>query len=728
MIEVDLGPGQQKVQDAFEQFAKYGIKNAAQDEAIAAAQTVADKTKAEVDAVIQMVEDTLQGVLLDGADALYESLGLNEEVLNFAKNIVQMAMHATDLAGSAVLKGMALANSFDAHSIPMSAAAAALAVTKSIVDTWINGMVEKYGVYAEMVIQFIVDPGEALEMLKGLIDIALKQIEELIDEQCIKYLGMSLTEIKFYCIQGLNMYKQYKAARKARKEQEQKDDEAQAQGSDEGINKSGSSVSADFEVSVDPNILKASLYAWMESLSDGLYNGFLLLQVIDMVKSIKEVIKAMTDISLESLTENMDTMEDLINLLDELGLGDDSMAIDLSMIPALNLNDVYASFNRLKEQMTDVGTYTSLVGAAANSVTVTGSVNQNKTYDISTDKESMTITIAYYQDPTKSSISKKVYKTITNAKDSQDKPLFSASDAKNIMDTVNKLWESGEKEGSLKAGKYTIKIVINITKDEVNKQKDQEATKKQDDDMYQQPDGNIELEVIQERQKKNPDEKTRRNTIQLLHTIFSILKPLLPQLKTLMTLIRNYKTNKAYVRSHQDENLFAVFKDALAKLGFNKEEKMDGSDSPNGQPNTLYTIRTNGLYQHLMHEYPDMDFDGITTRGIIEQVVKEEMNRWLRENDPDSLQIDTKANVKLFIDFDSIEYEQKCIQEKRRLLGNLWNDELMAQAVAECKKINGTFDGIDKIEMVGNSLVYSNSRLPRLPSQILMAQMHQFEP
>jgi hypothetical protein len=59
MIKVDLGPGQQKVQDAFEQFAKYGIKNAAQDEAIAAAQAVADKTKAEVDAVIQMVEDTL---------------------------------------------------------------------------------------------------------------------------------------------------------------------------------------------------------------------------------------------------------------------------------------------------------------------------------------------------------------------------------------------------------------------------------------------------------------------------------------------------------------------------------------------------------------------------------------------------------------------------------------------------------------------------------------------
>ncbi len=52
MIQVDLGPGQQKVQDAFEQFAKYGIKNAAQDEAIAAAQAVADKTKAEVDAVI----------------------------------------------------------------------------------------------------------------------------------------------------------------------------------------------------------------------------------------------------------------------------------------------------------------------------------------------------------------------------------------------------------------------------------------------------------------------------------------------------------------------------------------------------------------------------------------------------------------------------------------------------------------------------------------------------
>lgn len=495
-------------------------------------------------------------------------------------------------------------------------------------------------------------------------------------------------------------------------------------------------MSADFEVSVDPNILKASLYAWMESLSDGIYNGFLLLQVIDMVKSIKEVIKSMTDISLESLTDNMNSMEDLINILDELGLGDDSMAIDLSMLPAMNLNDVYASFNRLKEQMNDVGTYTSLAGAAANSVTVTGSVSQNKTFDISTDKESMTITIAYYQDPTKSSISKKVYKTITNAKDSQDKPLFSASDCKNIMDTVNALWESGQKEGSLKAGKYTIKIVINVTKDEVNKQKDEEATKKQNaevDDVYnnnqrQQEERDIELEVIQEQQKKKPDVKTRRNTIQLLHTIFSILKPLLPQLKTLMILIRNYKTNKAYVRSHQDENLFAVFKDALKKLGFDKEEKMDGSNSPNGLPNTLYTIRTAGLYQHLMQEYPDMEFDGITTRGIIDQVVKEEMNRWLREHDPDSLQIDSNSNVKFFVDFDSINYEKKCIEEKERLLGNLWNEELMSQAVAECKKINGTFDGIDKIEMVGDSLVYSNSELPRLPSQILMAQMHGFEP
>lgn len=68
-----------------------------------------------------------------------------------------------------------------------------------------------------------------------------------------------------------------------------------------------------------------------------------------MVKSIKEVIKSMTDISLESLTDNMNSMEDLINMLDELGLGDDSMAIDLSLLPAMNLNDVYASFNRLKE-------------------------------------------------------------------------------------------------------------------------------------------------------------------------------------------------------------------------------------------------------------------------------------------------------------------------------------------------------------------------------------------
>lgn len=166
---------------------------------------------------------------------------------------------------------------------------------------------------------------------------------------------------------------------------------------------------------MNPELLKAKMKAWMNSLNDGIYNGFLVFQVLDTVKQLKEVIATVTDVSLESLAYNMETLEDVIAMLDEMGLGDDSTAIDLSMIPALNLNAIYASFNSLKDQAKD-----ALVDAAkvaATSVDVNGSVSTSKTYEITTDKESMTITVAYYVDPTKKSVSKKVYNAFSKAQD-----------------------------------------------------------------------------------------------------------------------------------------------------------------------------------------------------------------------------------------------------------------------------------------------------------------------
>ena len=128
-----------------------------------------------------------------------------------------MATNATNLAGAAVLKGMLALNSFDTQAIPMSAVAAALQIMKSIADIFFQKFIEMYGIYIDMVIQFILDPGSVIELLKAQLEDILNQIENLINEQCILYLGMSLAQIKYYCRKGIGLYKQMKAAKKAKK-------------------------------------------------------------------------------------------------------------------------------------------------------------------------------------------------------------------------------------------------------------------------------------------------------------------------------------------------------------------------------------------------------------------------------------------------------------------------------------------------------------------------------
>lgn len=110
----------------------------------------------------------------------------------------------------------------------------------------------------------------------------------------------------------------------------------------------------------------------MEQLGDGLYNGFIVLQVMDMVKQIKTVIRQSTDISLESLASDINDLEDFIDLLDEIGLGDDSTAVDLSMIPALGINSVMASLESLKE-LSAMGVAADVMRIGASNVAVSGS-------------------------------------------------------------------------------------------------------------------------------------------------------------------------------------------------------------------------------------------------------------------------------------------------------------------------------------------------------------------
>ena len=106
LIQIDLPADLQKAKTKAEQFAGYGLSSAAGDAALQAIQDTSEKTKAVIDGIIASVEDDIQNIAINGAQELYDSLGLNEQNIEFAKNIVSMAMNASELAGSSVLKGM----------------------------------------------------------------------------------------------------------------------------------------------------------------------------------------------------------------------------------------------------------------------------------------------------------------------------------------------------------------------------------------------------------------------------------------------------------------------------------------------------------------------------------------------------------------------------------------------------------------------------------------------
>lgn len=59
LITIDLGKDAERAQKAFDKAMAYGVGNAAADEAVKAAEKIAEKTKAEVDMIVQMVEDNV---------------------------------------------------------------------------------------------------------------------------------------------------------------------------------------------------------------------------------------------------------------------------------------------------------------------------------------------------------------------------------------------------------------------------------------------------------------------------------------------------------------------------------------------------------------------------------------------------------------------------------------------------------------------------------------------
>ena len=715
---VELPENTEKIKQQFEKYANLTIGSGIEQIATSHMVFAAEKTRTAVEAIIEMVENTVGEFAESGINKLYESLNINEETINFARNVIALSKNATNLAAATVLRGYLEISNLDIVNIPMSCMTAGLQMTISVMDIFLKKFTEKYQEYINMVMDFVVDPGSVLIILRDAIYTIKSRIEELIDIQCQHYLGMSLAQIKYYCRKGMGIYRQYKELKKQK----------------------NLGVRLDFDT--NPEIFRRMMTEWLNAQKDSIYNAFMVLQVKDALNDIAETIKSMTDVNLTTLADNMNSLDDLIWLLDDLGLGDDSTAITIDMLPLFNVNEILTSMKNL----TDLDYMESEASAFAENAARTAGfsylssagVKIKKTYDILTDADSKTFILMFYDDPTKSSISKKIYKVLSGATDSDGNSLFNASECKMIQQTIastyNSNMESGSGETTVKAGKYNIKIVIVIDKKNIQSPAASDDNTVHSSSVVEEYDTPaISLMTIEEKAKSAEQidierARKRRNTIALLHNAFAMLKTVVPMMKELATLISNYKTNKAFVKSQSSININVLYREVMEKLGFDKSIDISPSfDEETGTTgNAMYPVRTYRLFKYISDELR-LIRNGEVTR-VISSVECELINEWIDKNDSESLHIDTSKNNTLYIDYESINEQMNCINEKRKSLSQLI-DEDMIDLFIDCdiKYHDGTFNHLSNVEILGDTIIYSDSRLPRMGSEILMAQYNGYK-
>ena len=400
-------------------------------------------------------------------------------------------------------------------------------------------------------------------------------------------------------------------------------------------------------------------------------------------------------------------------MLEEFGLGNDSTAIDLSLIPKLNLNDIVASFNSLVESFDVMQAGTSLAQGLLSTTDINAGVSQRLDYKISTDPDTKTINITIYDDVDRST--KSIYKALKKAKDSNKKAVFTEAEVKIVLEHINNLSGNGDSD-RFSVGKFVFFIEFIVNEELVTEQSKEEILPDEDaiDEPEERADMSLEIEYREAIRKEKADAETVRNTIDILHTAFSILKSLVGPLDTLIVLISNYQTNKEYVRHAHMENLVTCFLDAMKYLGLNNKTSANGKTPSESR---LYTVRTVGLYRHITEKL-NITMSGDVTSELLTYDEMTNINEWLKTNEPQASQINTEGYTKLFIDMDSILEEMRCLENLKQELESVFGpgSENLITDTSDCQKIDGTFDNIDKIEMCGDMIAYADSLLPRLPS------------
>ena len=661
------------------------------------------------DAVTQYLEVTIQSLIAGGASNLMNNLGINQETLGMAQSILNL-MDSTLFNITGIIKMFPK----NIQMLP-SAKIAIGSICTSLKDMYIAIYNDLENEYYETINDAITNLPSIQEALKDAQELLMNTIWVMINEQCIKYTGYTLPELYYMCSDYIHKYKAWK---EARKEQKRRKKEQEEQEKETGIqHSSGGTVSTKINVDVDPDIIKQSLMDELSRASDLIYNSFIIIQIKDSIDEIKMLISQFNNVDLDVLTDGIDSFEDFMDMLVEMGLDSDGAVISLEKAIQDGINQFSGNLTSLQNQIEAQAISSGLHIAAdvVSNTAVSTEIKAEHLYDFTNDLNTFTMTLNIYADPTTKKAKKQLTKVLSNAHQKDGTKIFDSSSVLSIINAIDEGYVM-RKDQTIELLEFTFKIHFELDGfnktlseqinaiDEANRIAQETAKKKEAEEAISK----FELGIVEEEYTGDPTKATKRPTFQLVHELFSILKEIFPQLKVILKLIRNYKINKAKVEANASGNLLGMIKviAAINKL-FKKAHK---------SKTNFYTVRSLKLYDYITNSITSIGTNVEINIGIPDT---RKLYLYLKNAKSNYEIIKQDLPTILYIDQDAITEQRNAMKKDLDKAGNYFDDASLFVQYPDSKYQDGTLLGLDKVEDADTEIYYSDSSLPLYGSQIL---------
>lgn len=661
------------------------------------------------DAVTQYLEVTIQSLIAGGASNIMTSLGINQETLGMAQNIL-------NLMDSTLFNIVGIINMFpkNIQMVP-SAKIAISSICTSLKDMYQAVYMDLENQYYETINDAITNLPTIQETLKEAQELLINSIWTMINEQCVKYTGHTFPELYYMCSDYIHKYKAWKEARKEQKRRKKEKEEVEKES---GIqHSSGGTISSKINVEVDPDIIKQSLLDELSRASDLIYNSFILIQIKDSIDEIKMLISQFNNVDLDVLSDSIDSFEDFMNMLIEMGIESDGAVISLEKAIQDGINQFSGSLTSLQNQIEQqaISSGLNIASSIASNTTINTEIKTEHLYDFTNDLNTFTMTLNIYADPTTKKAKKQLTKVLSNAHQKDSKKIFDASSVLSIINAIDEGYVM-KKDQTINLLEFTLKIHFELDGfnktlseqidaiDEANKIAQETANKNNVENTLSK----FELGIVEEEYTGDPTKATKRPTFQLVHELFSILKKIFPQLKVILKLIRNYKINKAKVESNASGNLLGMVK-VLASI--NKLVKKANKSKTN-----FYTVRSLKLYDYITNNVTSI---GTNIEINIDISDTRKLYLYLKNIKSNYEIINQKLPTILYIDQDSIAEQRNNMKNDLNKAGNYFDDASLFVQYPDSQYLDGTLLGLDKVEDAETEIYYSDSSLPLYGSQIL---------